>query len=103
MRPAIELHVARRLCCPMDTARLCAGDRCLAWQSFPAEDPVQRVYLAEGDDATATVEPQRPPQVPDTWEWSPHDPAAGEPAAWIQPESEIAAPLPRGYCRMVPA
>lgn len=61
----------------------CMGSRCMAWRW--AEAPVQRAAVRHTMFQAATPE-HRPRNVPEEWEFVPHDRETGDSAMWVEPE-----------------
>jgi hypothetical protein len=86
--------------CPAHLMRegLCVGANCMAWRWAKPEQTKKTMCQIRG----ATIEPERPKNVPDSWEWVPYSknrkPGNAvefdyEPAHWREPKKER-----KGYC-----
>lgn len=81
--------------CPFLSGHKCDGDTCAAWRWFEAE---HEPLLIEHTNQQATHEPDvRPADVPQGYEFWPHDPKEGTDACWFEPDKE-AQLRRRGYC-----
>lgn len=82
----------------IDAACRCVGSRCAMWRW--AEPMRRSLWMPESSvpySEPAAPAPDRPADVPMSWEWTPamdpSDPSGG----WLEPESEANARR-RGYC-----
>ena len=93
---AVTESVARGMNCPMQFKHIegvCRGAGCMAWRW--AEHAYNRRFI-EAQDTMAEVEPPRPAHVPRSYTFFPFD-VDGNPAGWVEPDSEAAARR-TGYC-----
>jgi hypothetical protein len=92
-----ETEAATKLCCMCvsgESAVTCAGSECMAWRWFADLRRYHRVC----EDTQATVEPERPADMPPDWTFCSYDDV--DAAGWV--ESEAAATLRRkGSCGLV--
>lgn len=73
----------------------CLAELCGAWRW--SQDLPRRKFIFHADQA-ATVQPDaRPGNIPMNWEFIPFDPSDGDPATWVEPESD-AQSRRAGYC-----
>lgn len=88
---------AARLLCVHRTVhngtRNCVGPACMAWRWHKA--PSRRTIECRGKDASATVAPPRPGNVPMGWQFVPA--SDGDPALWVESDREFAERC-TGYC-----
>ena len=78
--------------CPM-IGQHCLGSECMIWR-WAFEATRHHVLCATYNPP---FEPQRPENVPATWEYIPYDPSDGDPAGWLEPASDAQA-RSLGYC-----
>lgn len=72
----------------------CQGRFCAMWR-WGEDEKAFKMFVCE--DVQANVEPTRPEHVPASYAFEPHDPAEGQPAAWVEPDADRQARR-RGYC-----
>lgn len=73
----------------------CIADQCAMWRW--AEEPIVRRRVLTSIDGEETIEPDRPANIPNDWEFCAYDPADGEPSCWVEPE-HIARQRRYGFC-----